>query len=144
MEQSVIISIQGDQKDPVGEIEKIELVTTGQLTKAENGSLHLTYEESQLTGLEGTTTTFQVSADQIIMVRKGTLNAEMIFREGERHMSLYDTAYGGLMIGINTQRAKANISQTGGTLELQYNIEAENAVVSENTFLIEVRPAASV
>lgn len=142
MEKSVIISIYGTQTDPDGIDEAIELVTQGSLSGNLEQGFHLSYQESELTGLEGTTTTFCIGEDQITMLRTGSLNSEMVFREGERHVSLYETGFGGLMIGVNTQKAWADIGQDGGSMELRYMVEVENTVVGKNTFRIQVRDPA--
>ena len=44
------------------------------------------------------------------------MNSEMIFQEGQKHFSLYETPYGGLMLGVNTHRAKADFGEDGGNL----------------------------
>ena len=60
MDKSVIISIKGVQSTDNGQPEVIELVTEGKLLDCGDAGYTLTYQESQLTGLEGTLTTFQV------------------------------------------------------------------------------------
>lgn len=139
MEKSVIISIQGKQTDTDGSDEVVELVTQGLLGGDPEHGYRVTYEESKLTGMEGTTTTFQINEDQITMLRRGNLNTEMVFREGEKHVSLYDTEFGGFMVGVDTKKARSDIGQDGGNLELQYVIEVENTVIGTNAFLIEVK-----
>ena len=60
MENNVIISIQGKQSfEDAGE-ETIELVTEGRLEEDGQAGYTLSYQESELTGLEGTLTTFQI------------------------------------------------------------------------------------
>jgi len=142
MEKSVIISIHGTQTDRDGVNEEIELVTCGSLQGDGEQGYHLTYDESELTGLDGTTTTFHIGEKQITLERTGSLHSEMVFREGQRHVSLYETGLGGLMIGINTEKAWADIDQDGGRLELRYVIDVENTVIGKNAFRIQVREPA--
>lgn len=137
--KDVIISIEGLQIDPDGAQEKVELITHGFLQSDPELGYSLTYEESELTGMNGTTTSFQIGENQITLRRQGSLNSEMVFQEGERHVSLYDTGFGGLMIGVNTQRAWADIGLSGGKMELRYIVEVENRAISENVFHVEVR-----
>lgn len=139
MEKTVIISIQGKQADPEGAEEGIELVTSGSLCGDETQGYRLTYQESELTGLEGTTTTFCIEPDQITMLRAGNLNSEMVFQEGQKHLSLYETPFGELMVGVNTQKAWANIGASGGSIELRYIVEIDDAIVGTNTFHIQVK-----
>ena len=107
MEKPVIISIRGVQSLEPGEEDVMELVTQGVLRQEEGEGFSLSYLESELTGLEGTTTTFRIAPDRITLRREGTLNSEMIFQEGQKHVSLYETPYGGLMLGVNTQEQLA-------------------------------------
>ena len=60
MEKPVIISIRGVQTLEEGQEDVMELVTQG-ILRQEEGELSLTYLESELTGLEGTTTTFHIT-----------------------------------------------------------------------------------
>ena len=57
MEKPVIISIRGVQTLEEGQEDVMELVTQG-ILRQEEGELSLTYLESELTGLEGTTDHF--------------------------------------------------------------------------------------
>ena len=57
MEKPVIISIRGVQSLEPGEEDVMELVTQGVLRQEEGEGFSLSYLESELTGLEGTTTT---------------------------------------------------------------------------------------
>ena len=139
MEKEVIISIRGTQTDQEGGNEVVEFVTHGSLTTVGENGYHVSYQESELTGLEGTTTTFCIDGDQVTMLRRGSLNSEMVFREGKRHISMYETSYGGFMIGVNTQKVRTHIGRNGGEMELQYSIDVENTVVGNNVFHIEVQ-----
>lgn len=138
MEQSVVISIKSTQKPTGADRDEMELVTQGMLYGDEEEGYTLTYEETKLTGLEGTTTTFLVRPDNITLIRVGTINNEMIFKVGEKHMSLYQTPYGGIMFGVNTRKAEADLSEKGGHIFIRYLMEMEHETVSENSFEIKV------
>ena len=131
MEKPVIISIRGVQSLEPGEEDVMELVTQGVLRQEEGEGFSLSYLESELTGLEGTMTTIQVEGE-------GTLNSEMIFQEGQKHVSLYETPYGGLMLGVNTHRAKADLGTAGGRLSIRYALEVDSQPIGENSFEIQV------
>ena len=82
MEKPVIISIKSTQNMD-GQEDTIELVTQGVLRHSEEEGFALVYPESELTGLEGTLTTFRIAPDRITLLREGTINSEMIFEEGQ-------------------------------------------------------------
>jgi len=137
-ENNVIISIRGHQAFEGAEEETVELVTEGVLQR-ESGGYTLSYQESEVTGLGGTLTTFQVEKDCITLLRVGEYNSQMVFQEGRRHMSLYETPYGSLSIGINTRRMRTQLSDRGGEIEIDYNIEIDHRVAGINLFQISVR-----
>lgn len=139
MDKSVIISIKGVQSTEGEQPEVIELVTEGKLLDCGDAGYTLTYQESQLTGLEGTLTTFQVEPDCITLMRVGEFNSQMVFQPGRRHFSMYETPYGALSVGINTKKMRANLNERGGEIEIDYAIEIDHAVAGENMFHIDVR-----
>ena len=138
MEKDVIISIKGTQKYDGGEPGAVELVTAGRLAQDEAGYT-LSYQESELTGLEGTLTTIQVDGKQVTLMRVGEVNSQMVFEEGRRHLSMYDTPYGALSVGINTRKMRAELDARGGSIEIDYAIEIDHALAGQNLFRIHVR-----
>ena len=139
MENNVIISIQGRQSFEDQEPEVIELVTEGQLSQDGEDGYTLSYQESELTGLEGTLTTFQVEPNRVTLLRVGEVNSQMVFEEGRRHLSMYNTPYGALAVGINTRKMRTELNAAGGSIEIDYAIEIDHAVAGENLFRIQVR-----
>lgn len=138
MNKDVIISITGTQTDELEETETIELITNGQFSER-NGIYSVSYVESEMTGLEGTTTTFEVAGNRIILTREGTVQSQMIFEEGRKHISLYDMGFGALTVGVSARRVRSNLSDVGGTIEIDYAIEIDHEVAGENLFRIQVR-----
>lgn len=136
--RDVIISITGVQRDSSGQKEAVELVTAGQYG-FENGESRFTYEESGLTGLEGTRTTFTISPMGVVLKREGSLNSQMVFREGKKDFFLYETPYGSATMGVDTRRIDAKLDEHGGTMELDYDIDFNHAPVGRNRFKINVK-----
>lgn len=138
MKKNVVISLMGVQRYDETPPDVIELVTQGQLHE-EDGVLVLSYEESELTGLEGTRTTLRIEGERVVMLREGELNTQMIFEEGQRHLSLYETPYGTMSIGVRTWSLFVEMDGSGGELEMDYAVEVEHSIAGRNTFRIEVR-----
>ena len=99
MEKDVIISIKGQQSGAGANEEPIELVTAGKLEPLGGKCYTLSYQESEVTGFVGTLTTIQVEPSRVTLQRIGAVNSQMVFEEGRRHLSMYDTPYGALSVG---------------------------------------------
>ena len=139
MEKNVILSIRGQQTADNAEPEVIELVTEGTMTDYEGGKYTVCYQESELTGLEGTMTTIQVEGNSVSILRQGQVNSHMVFEEGRRHLTMYNTPYGALTMGVNTRRMKVALDETGGEIEIDYALEIDHAVAGENLFQISIK-----
>ena len=140
MEKDVVISIKGMQKYEGNDPDTVELVTAGRLMKDKAGYTP-SYQESAITGLEGTLTTIQVEGEQVTLMRMGEFNSQMVFQEGRRHLSMYNTPYGAMSVGVNTRHLLADLSDKGGDIEIDYAIEIDHAIAGRSVFQINVREA---
>ena len=134
----VLLSIRGEQYFDDIDPNATELMTEGTMALTEDGIV-LSYEESELTGMEGTTTTFEVKGPRVTLTRSGAVNSQMVFEEGRQHTSLYETPFGELSVDIQTGRLRHNLTERGGIMEIQYSIAVEHTVTGRNCFKIRVK-----
>lgn len=138
MKQAVMLSIRGRQNYLGQDPEVIELVTEGELEQRDGG-WDLSYEESDLTGLQGVTTTFRVEPGKISLTRQGPLHSQMVFQEGVYHDSLYEMEFGALMITVCATKVAYDISDRGGTIDLVYGIEIEQSAAGMIDYHLDIR-----
>ena len=134
----VLLSIRGEQYFDGIDPDETELMTEGTMALTDEGIV-LSYEESELTGMEGTTTTFEVKGPRVTLRRSGSVNSQMVFEEGRQHTSLYETPFGELSVDIQTSELKHNLTQRGGVMEIKYSIAVEHTVTGRNCFKIRVK-----
>lgn len=138
MKQAVNLSIEGRQTYQNQEPEIIELVTEGTM-EFRDGGWDISYEESELTGLAGVTTTFRVEPDKVTLTRKGALNSTMIFQKNVVHESLYQMPFGALMLSVKATYVFFDIVSDGGVIDLSYNISIENAEAGVIDYHLDIR-----
>ena len=138
MEENVIISIKGSQLYEGQDPDVTELVTAGTLRR-EQESYTIAYQETELTGLEGTTTKLRIEGPRVTLLRQGSVNSQMIFEVGRKHLSMYETPYGALAVGIETRRLKNTVDEAGGDLEIDYAIEIDNLLAGKSLFQLNVK-----
>lgn len=138
MKRNVVLAIRGRQTYADQEPEVIELVTEGTMT-FRNGGWDISYEESALTGLEGVTTTFRVEPGKVTLTRTGKLRSEMIFEEGVPHDTLYQMAFGTLMMTVKATFVFFDIVEDGGTIDLSYNLDIENTEAGVIDYHLDIR-----
>ena len=136
--KDVIISIKGTQAPHLADEDSIELITGGEY-RHDAPETVFTYLESEVTGMEGTRTTFHVRPDMVTLTREGATNAQMVFEPGKKHVFLYETPYGAMSMGVDTRRLVSALGADGGEMAIDYTIDVDSVVVSENSFVINVR-----
>ena len=138
MKQAVVLTIRGRQNYAAQEPEIIELVTEGTMEYT-GGGWDISYEESDLTGLAGVTTTFRVEPNRVTLERTGNLRSKMIFELGVPHESLYQMAFGALMITVCAQHMFCDILPDGGVIDLMYTIDIENNTAGTVDYHLNIR-----
>ncbi len=138
MKKDAIISIRGLQELDDPDTDVITLVTSGRYYRR-NGSYYLTYDETDLTGMTGTKTTLKVSDGSVTVLRTGLYPSQLVFEEGKRHMSLYDTDFGQLTVAVCTERIRSNLTDQGGSLDVRYAVEIDHAHTGINNLRVDVR-----
>jgi len=136
--KKAMISIKGTPVPIGNDDDSFELMTDGEYSQ-KDGISTFRYFESELTGLAGLLTTFNVEPDRVILRRDGEVLEEMIFSEKQKHHFLYETPFGSILMGIDTHSIKKNMRDDGGSLEIRYDIEVDNVSVSRNLFQINIR-----
>ena len=134
----VMMSIQGRQTYVGQEPDVIRLDTEGTM-EFRDGGWNITYEESELTGLAGVTTTFRVEPEKVTLIRTGRLTSTMVFQEGVPHDSLYRMEFGALMISVRATRVFFDIVEDGGSIDLVYNIIIENTEAGVIDYHLDIR-----
>ena len=130
MVQAARISITGTQSMEDAEPQTLKLVTDGSYCY-EPGFALLSYVESEMTGLEGVVTSFQIEDGKTVTLRRsGKVNAEMVFDRRQAHDSLYD---------VVTEDMTVLLNEHGGVLDLDYRVEVEHALCSRNRYHIEIQ-----
>ena len=138
MKYNVMLSIKGQQSYMDQDPEIIELVTEGTLEKLDTG-WEILYKESNLTGLEGVTTSFLLEPGKIVLTRTGPLKSQMVFQQGVSHESLYQMEFGALLLTVCANKIEFDISESGGTVDLSYGIEIEQSAAGVIDYHLEMK-----
>ena len=142
MDKDFIISITGRQMDEHGRpTEAVEFVTSGSYL-LKDGAYVISYNESELTGLDGTTTTLSVDGGRVTIVRNGAISSQMVFEKGRRHISCYDTDLGALTVSVNADSIRTRLDDSGGEIEVGYELEIDNAVAGSNIIHVNISESA--
>lgn len=134
--EKIMINIDGTQNFGNGDTNSVELTTEGELSVSSD-SYTLKYEESELTGMAGTTTEITVDDNGIVnLVRSGTVNSNLVFEEGKRHLSYYDTNEGAFSIGVFASYVDTVLERNYGEISITYAMDVDDKPIGENEIRI--------
>lgn len=140
MDKNVIISLKGTQTAEDHDMNVMELVTEGKYYRQDD-AYYVTYDESEVTGMNGTTTTLKVVDDVVTLIRVGSVNSHFVFQQGQKHVSYYDTEHGAFTIGVLANAVDVKMDDHGGEIRVGYQLEIDNNKTGENDFFMSIREA---
>lgn len=140
MKKDVVISIKGiSYSEGYDDEDIIELTTIGDMS-FKKGKFFLSYEESDVTGMTGTTTCLEIDGSkQIILKRQGKNKSQLIIEKGKRHLCQYGSEYGTMMLGVSTDFINSSLSSKGGALSFKYSLDVNASLASMNEVHIKVK-----
>ena len=99
MDNNVIVSIIGNQVVEAGKEDLLEMITEGSFYRDQD-SFVLQYEESELSGMDGTTTKIVMDENSMSLQREGTFNAYLVFEKFKTYQGQYSTPYGDVSLEL--------------------------------------------
>ena len=137
MEKRAIISVKSTSNLDPNEV--IEVVTPGKFIINESGFKAI-YEESEISGMDGTTTTLNIQDNIMVLERVGSTTTNMEFKEGSMAVSLYNTPYGVLDLNVDTEKLNINVNENGGEIYSKYilGLEGQEGITTELNIKIKV------
>lgn len=132
-----MINVTSLQRDEQGKDEKITLETPG-IYGEKDGMKYVTYQETELAGMKGTTTTLQIYEDHVNLVREGNFLQNQEYRIGKKSQSLYRTPMGSMEISIVTREIEDTIQDGIGKMRLSYDVELKGLFSHLNEIIVEI------
>jgi uncharacterized beta-barrel protein YwiB (DUF1934 family) len=121
--ESVIDNLDGAGL-PEGDPERNTVYADGDFSLTDGGAL-ISYAEVGEGGRVDSD--ISLSGDSVKVVRRGAIESEMHFAEGCEHRSVYSVPPYKFDALIRTRRIRTALSESGGTLELIYNMRIGGA-----------------
>ncbi|WP_244833706.1 DUF1934 domain-containing protein [Clostridium sp. BJN0001] len=124
--------IHGDEDDSIEVISDGYFINKHSLAMAE-------YDESKVSGMEGTHTSILIKKDSFKIIRSGNIETEMEFKKKERTACLYKTANGIINIEIDTIDLTVNVDDCGGVIRCLYLLSIDGQVISRTSIVIKIK-----
>lgn len=117
----VMVSVRSIQRDCNGEDTVMELVSQGCYYE-KNKAMYIQYNESEVTGLEGTKTTLKIGSESMTIIRTGAVKMRHQYVLGRTDDAYYETPMGEMELTIKTHELTNSIVDGEGEVCLGYDI----------------------
>ena len=131
MDKEVLIHVKGlHMIDSQGEEEPVEIIVPGEYY-FRNGSHYLRYEEIVEDSRKPTINYIKMSPKGMEVRKKGVVNVHMVFEEGKKNKTFYNTPYGTLQMGISATGLELKESEDGIQMKVDYALDMNEEHVAD-------------
>ena len=102
----------------------------------------LSYEESELTGMEGTSSQLSFMRSQpglVTMLRSGSVSTALVFEPNKRHFCTYKTPFMPFEVCVHTLKIDNKLLAEAATLDLDYIVEIRGAQAERCRLHLEIK-----
>lgn len=138
MNRSVILTISGLHSGEETGDGSVETAYEAEYFKR-NGTHYLLYEETEEGFSQISKNRIKFRDNMLELTRQGLLNTHMIFEEGKKHMTAYQTPYGQMLLGIETKKVLIEEQEKVIRVEAEYMLEADGAYLSDSNIVINIK-----
>ncbi len=138
MKKEVLISISGLQFE-IDKDDAVEVISIGDYYYR-NNKHYIVYDEIA-EDVEGVTScTMKIDEHQVDIIKRGSSNVHMVFEEGLKNSTFYQTPFGELQVGIFTHNIKVSEAEDKIVAEINYALDINYAHVSDCKIQIKITP----
>ena len=144
-EELILDSVERISPEPADEDSEdvTELTTAAVMEWDADGRCSVRYRESELSGMEGTTTTITfLKGDRSILtiLREGTVRSALVLEKGRFHTGLYETPVMPLDITTMTYTLENTVTEAGGTIFADYSLRIGGVTTTRTRLTAEIVP----
>ncbi len=138
--KKVLLTVTGVTGDFGETDDAMRLVTTGTLS-GEKDKWKLRYEENQTDPKEKRRITMTMDSGVVTMARDGSWGTNMVFHQGRRFETNYNTPFGAFGMGIFPTQVNYTVNESGdGEIALRYQLDIQGQFTSVNDLKISFSP----
>ena len=139
-EDSILNSVENALPEN-SDVEAEVFFTEAVMDVSADGRITIRYEESELSGMEGTTTELIFSKNEPSLVtlrRTGTVRCAIVMEEHRQHSGVYQTPVMPLDLTVTTHSLTNTITEDGGVLDAYYSIRFGTVTTTRTRLKVEV------
>ncbi len=136
MTRDVLIRVSGVQMMD-GDEDNVEIITTGDYF-LRDGKRYIIYNEMMEETGENIRNTLKITEDKVEILKRGAINAHMVFEKNRKNMMRYVTPVGEMAVGVATTRISLDEQENSLKVLVDYSLDINYNHVSDCTIMVDV------
>ncbi len=136
MTRDVLIRVSGVQMMD-GDEDNVEIITTGDYF-LRDGKRYIIYNEMMEETGENIRNTLKITEDKVEILKRGAINAHMVFEKNRKNMTRYVTPVGEMAVGVATTRISLDEQENSLKVLVDYSLDINYNHVSDCTIMVDV------
>ncbi|SDB17956.1 DUF1934 domain-containing protein [Eubacterium oxidoreducens] len=125
MTKEILIRISGLQMRQGDDEEQLEVINSGTYF-LKNNKHYILYDEPVEGFGQVNKNRIKIEPGYVEIIKKGPVTVQLVFDETTKHVTFYQTPYGGMEIGIDTKSVNLKQSEEKIEVTIEYDLEINN------------------
>ncbi|MCD8037619.1 MAG: DUF1934 domain-containing protein [Lachnospiraceae bacterium] len=138
MTKNVLVSIKGlqfadsdvSEAATDEELDSMETICPGEYYHRNDGHFIL-YEELADQFSEPVKSMLKLRGKEFTVIKKGPVNVQMVFSEGEKTLTDYNTPFGNIMLAIDTKTVRVDEAESSLRIWVEYGLEVNYQFIAD-------------
>ena len=138
MEKNMVLTFKSEIDNEETGRDKVEFVTVADFVK-KNNKYYVTFTDLDEFETNNIKTTLKIEKDTVTMLRFGEKSSQLVFKEGSKYDSHYETPYGAFSLSVMSNDVTIDIDDNGGNLSLSYDMYFNGLKTQRNDLEINLK-----
>ncbi|MCM1135583.1 MAG: DUF1934 domain-containing protein [Clostridium sp.] len=139
MTKEVLLSLKGLQMEYAEDADAVETITPADYYW-KNGSHYVVYDEMTEGFADTTKNIIRFREAYLEVFKRGPINVRMIFEENKKNITTYQTPFGNILIGVDTEAVQVNEQENQISVQVAYTLEANYQYLADCRIKMELKP----
>lgn len=139
MTKEILLSLRGLQLESSEDAQEMETITPAEYYKR-NGNHYIIYDEVMEGAADITKNRIKFCDSRLEVSKKGLINVQMLFEEKKKNIISYQTPYGNILIGVDTEEVHVEEEENRIHVEVDYTLEANYQYLADCRIEMDIRP----
>ena len=139
MTKDILLSLKGLQMEYAEDSDAVETITPASYYR-KGGSHYIVYDEMTEGVTETSRNIIRFQDSYLEVFKRGLINVRMVFEKSKKNITSYQTPFGNILIGVDTESVQINEKENQISVLVDYTLEANYQYLADCRIEMELHP----